>query len=134
MTTTSPIEDLEGADLEDVTTEEIGALRDSNLDQDVLDPSQSLEGSEDYADFQQADENQIDPSSIAPSSAISSVKTFYTTYTYFTTLFRNGTSYVTSNLETVTNTADATASPTLGTVYKLVQGICKKKLLYDLLL
>ncbi len=54
------------------------------------------------------DENQIDIASVAPT-----VKTFYTTYTYFTTLFRNGTSYVTSNLETVTNTADATASPTL---------------------
>ena len=59
-----------------------------------------------------ADENQIDASSVIPISA-SAVKTFFTTYTYFTTLFRNGTSFVTSNLETVTNTADATASPTL---------------------
>ena len=68
--------------------------------------AQSLEDS-----ILEPDENQIDASSVAPSS--SSIKTFYTTYTYFTTLFRNGTSYVTSNLETVTNTADATASPTL---------------------
>ena len=60
----------------------------------------------------QPDENQIDASSVAP-SMLESIKTFYTTYTYFTTLFRNGTSFVTSNLETVTNTADATASPTL---------------------
>jgi hypothetical protein len=58
-----------------------------------------------------ADENQIDVSSVAPSAV--SIKTFYTTYTYFTTLFRNGTSFVTSNLETVTNTADPTASPVL---------------------
>ena len=127
LTTTSPIEDLE--DLEaDATTEEIGALRDSSLDQvdggSDLEPAQSLEGSEDYDDILQADEVQIDASSIAPSSAMSSVKTFYTTYTYFTTLFRNGTSYVTSNLETVTNTADATASPTLGTIHKLHLQFC----------
>ena len=74
----------------------------------AVEPSKPNED-EDELEVQLADENQIDASSVAPSA----VKTFYTTYTYFTTLFRNGTSYVTSNLETVTNTADATASPTL---------------------
>ncbi len=40
------------------------------------------------------------------------LKTFYTTFTYFTTLFRNGTSFVTSNLETVANAASgASVSP-----------------------
>ena len=41
------------------------------------------------------------------------MKTFFTTFTYFTTLFRNGTSYITSNLETETNTAEATIVPTV---------------------
>ena len=53
------------------------------------------------------DQVEIEPAT--PAQA----KTFYTTYTYFTTLFRNGTSFVTSNLETVTNVADTTASPVL---------------------
>ena len=43
---------------------------------------------------------------------ISPAKTYYTTFTYFTTLFRNGSSYVTSNLETVANTASGTVAPT----------------------
>eukprot|EP00093_Oithona_nana_P007274 07274.XXX_204570_209603_1 [CDS] Oithona nana genome sequencing. len=79
---------------------------------DKIEPSQSLEFLEEIEEEAiNAEENQIDASSVVVIP--SSVKTFYTTYTYFTTLFRNGTSYVTSNLETVTNTADATASPTL---------------------
>ena len=83
------------------------SLGDDNIDK--IEPSQSLEI--ELEEAIDAEENQIDASSVAV--VPSSVKTFYTTYTYFTTLFRNGTSYVTSNLETVTNTADATASPTL---------------------
>ena len=43
----------------------------------------------------------------------SQAKTYYTTYTYYTTLFKNGTSLVTSNLETVTNVVDTSASPVL---------------------
>jgi len=54
------------------------------------------------------EEALIDPTSPTPA-----LKTFYTTYTYFTTLFRNGTSLITSNLETVTNTADATVIPSV---------------------
>ena len=93
-------------------------------DEDLIDPTKpsneviEVEEEEillsDDEELQLADENQIDASSVViPISPASAVKTFYTTYTYFTTLFRNGTSFVTSNLETVTNTADATASPTL---------------------
>ena len=84
------------------------ALELEAADSDKIEPSQSLLEIEEE---EIAEENQIDASSVEVLP--SSVKTFYTTYTYFTTLFRNGTSYVTSNLETVTNTADATASPTL---------------------
>lgn len=41
-------------------------------------------------------------------------KTLYTTFTYFTTLFKSGTSVVTSNLETVTNIAtDLNVSPSV---------------------
>ena len=54
------------------------------------------------------EDDVVDPTSPTPA-----LKTFYTTYTYFTTLFRNGTSLVTSNLETVTNTADATIVPSV---------------------
>ena len=90
-------------------------ISDSLEEVDKIEPSQSLEFLEEIEQEVEeainAEENQIDASSVVVIP--SSVKTFYTTYTYFTTLFRNGTSYVTSNLETVTNTADATASPTL---------------------
>ena len=58
-------------------------------------------------------EDPLENTEVDPSSVSTALKTFYTTYTYFTTLFRNGTSYVTSNLETVTNTADPTASPSV---------------------
>ena len=50
---------------------------------------------------------------VKPSAPTSPVKTFYTTFTYFTTLYRNGTSYITSNLETVTNTGNAEVAPTV---------------------
>eukprot|EP00096_Caligus_rogercresseyi_P014260 TRINITY_DN675_c0_g1_i2.p1 TRINITY_DN675_c0_g1~~TRINITY_DN675_c0_g1_i2.p1 ORF type:complete len:1357 (-),score=288.85 TRINITY_DN675_c0_g1_i2:1918-5988(-) len=43
------------------------------------------------------------------------VKTYFTTFTYFTTLFRNGTSTVTSNLETITNVG--TSSPSLSSSF-----------------
>jgi hypothetical protein len=52
----------------------------------------------------------LDEEAISPDSVM---KTFYTTFTYFTTLFRNGTSYITSNLETVTNTAAASDAPSV---------------------
>ena len=71
-----------------------------------------IEGKIEDEEVQLADENQIDSSLVIPTST-STVKMFYTTSTYYATLFRNGTSFVTSNLETVTNRADATVSPTL---------------------
>ena len=55
----------------------------------------------------------IEADTVDPTSPTPALKTFYTTYTYFTTLFRNGSSFITSNLETVTNTADATIVPSV---------------------
>ena len=57
--------------------------------------------------------NEDEETTVDPTSPTPALKTFYTTYTYFTTLFRNGTSLITSNLETVTNTADATVIPSV---------------------
>ena len=78
------------ADSEDITTfnEETPALTDTTIENDEAE--------------------SVDPTSPTPA-----LKTFYTTYTYFTTLFRNGSSFITSNLETVTNTADATIVPSV---------------------
>ena len=67
------------------------------------------EQQQDTTEAATTDAGDIEADEVKPAQA----KTYYTTYTYFTTLFRNGTSFVTSNLETVTNVADTTASPVL---------------------
>lgn len=57
----------------------------------------------------EAAEAAVDPDAVSLAPA----KTFYTTYTYFTTLFKEGSMIVTSELETVTNVADNYATPVL---------------------
>ncbi len=56
---------------------------------------------------------KISVEALSASEPTPPLKTFYTTFTYFTTLYRNGTSYITSNLETVTNTANKEVAPTV---------------------
>ena len=104
-------EEKEGSINDDIEEQEVVLENETDVQdlEDRVEPSGSLEDIIQLA----PDENQIDADNALEIVKPTSVKTFYTTYTYFTTLFRNGSSYVTSNLETVTNTADATASPIL---------------------
>ena len=94
-------------------TKSSAAVSDTTLDNndtlDLIDIRTDTPDLEEFPDY----ESEAAAEEIEPSTVENAMKTFYTTYTYFTTLFRNGTSFVTSNLETVTNTADATVSPSL---------------------
>ena len=94
-------------------TKSSAAVSDTTLDNndtlDLIDIRTDTPDLEEFPDY----ESEAATEEIEPSTVENAMKTFYTTYTYFTTLFRNGTSFVTSNLETVTNTADATVSPSL---------------------
>ncbi|TRY69249.1 hypothetical protein TCAL_13171 [Tigriopus californicus] len=83
----------------------------SNPTEDPV-PNTTASSGEDGEQDEVTTESQSSDENIDVVSATPAMKTFYTTFTYFTTLFRNGTSFVTSNLETVTNTADATIAPT----------------------
>ncbi|XP_071743178.1 uncharacterized protein [Lepeophtheirus salmonis] len=89
-------------------------------------PSATLKGGSEESEV--TTDSQIEESNLTPTPELESaittpeplstepvVKTYYTTFTYFTTLFRNGTSTVTSNLETITNVG--TSSPTLSSSF-----------------
>jgi len=96
---------------EDVVTELITPTSITDVEMEIEKELENIINEEELQATEKAttDAGEIEIDPVSPAQA----KTFYTTYTYFTTLFRNGTSFVTSNLETVTNVADTTASPVL---------------------
>ena len=103
-------EEVEHKNEEEMITELITPTSISEVEEEIEKELDNIIAEEESATEKvttDAGDIEIDP--VSPLQA----KTFYTTYTYFTTLFRNGTSFVTSNLETVTNVADTTASPVL---------------------
>ena len=97
-----------------VPTTTTSPLEDEDVDDEAYETTEQTPEPEDVTSKIVPEvENEVAETENLSTSVTPVMKTFYTTFTYFTTLFRNGTSYVTSNLETVTNTADALATPTV---------------------